>query len=79
MTDVEVQQEDDDRIDEGGEEAHAQQEVEEGPYKGTQPGHNHQARVDGQAVAQMLEVDKNFPAPMSSEIVKFDWKLSVIF
>ena len=43
VTNVEIQQEDDDGVDQGGEEAHAQQQVEEGPHQGSQPSHDDQA------------------------------------
>ena len=64
-TDVQVQKEDDYRVDEWGKDGHAGQDVEEDANEAAQPANHHDPGVEGQGVQQVLKVDVDLPAGLT--------------
>ena len=60
-TDVQVQEENDDRVHKWGEDGHPGEDVEEDTNEAGQPGHHHHPGVESQGMEQVLKVDVNLP------------------
>ena len=64
-TDVEVQKEDDDGVDQRGKDGQPREDVEEDADQAAQPTHHHHPGVECQGVQQVLKVDVDLPAGLT--------------